>query len=210
MKSKFQFYKNIILLVASALTLVAVTFAWFNVTYDNEVSDFEATIGGDIINVDFFVADEEEKYSRLDGDIVLKDFVPGSYNKYMMVVSTKTSDPLKMNFGIVGLPEDLNAELSDAVNIKYTLMTAKETVGTDGKASYSGADLIDASNGYVPLSTLKDGIIFEGLYLSNYQTSSADKFVIYYEIGLSETSPSSIGGLSSDLGSVKVSAQRVG
>lgn len=210
MKSKFQFYKNIILLVASALTLVAVTFAWFNVTYDNEVSDFEATIGGDIINVDFFVADEEEKYSRLDGDIVLKDFVPGSYNKYMMVVSTKTSDPLKMNFGIVGLPEDLNAELSDAVNIKYTLMTAKETVGTDGKASYSGADLIDASNGYVPLSTLKDGIIFEGLYLANYQTSSADKFVIYYEIGLSETSPSSIGGLSSDLGSVKVSAQRVG
>ncbi|MBQ5591626.1 MAG: hypothetical protein IIU80_01620 [Clostridia bacterium] len=210
MKSKFQFYKNIILLVASALTLVAVTFAWFNVTYDNEVSDFEATIGGDIINVDFFVADEEEKYSPLDGDIVLKDFVPGSYNKYMMVVSTKTSDPLKMNFGIVGLPEDLNAELSDAVNIKYTLMTAKETVGTDGKASYSGADLIDASNGYVPLSTLKDGIIFEGLYLSNYQTSSADKFVIYYEIGLSETSPSSIGGLSSDLGSVKVSAQRVG
>lgn len=210
MKSKFQFYKNIILLVASALTLVAVTFAWFNVTYDNEVSDFEATIGGDIINVDFFVADEEEKYSRLDGDIVLKDFVPGSYNKYMMVVSTKTSDPLKMNFGIVGLPEDLNAELSDAVNIKYTLMTAKETVGTDGKASYSGADLIDASNGYVPLSTLEDGIIFEGLYLANYQTSSADKFVIYYEIGLSETSPSSIGGLSSDLGSVKVSAQRVG
>lgn len=210
MKSKFQFYKNIILLVASALTLVAVTFAWFNVTYDNEVSDFEATIGGDIINVDFFVADEEEKYSLLDGDIVLKDFVPGSYNKYMMVVSTKTSDPLKMNFGIVGLPEDLNAELSDAVNIKYTLMTAKETVGTDGKASYSGADLIDASNGYVPLSTLKDGIIFEGLYLANYQTSSADKFVIYYEIGLSETSPSSIGGLSSDLGSVKVSAQRVG
>ena len=210
MKSKFQFYKNIILLVASALTLVAVTFAWFNVTYDNEVSDFEATIGGDIINVDFFVADEEDQYSRLDGDIVLKDFVPGSYNKYMMVVSTKTSDPLKMNFGIVGLPEDLNAELSDAVNIKYTLMTAKETVGTDGKASYSGADLIDASNGYVPLSDLKDGIIFEGLYLSNYQTSSADKFVIYYEIGLSETSPSSIGGLSSDLGSVKVSAQRVG
>lgn len=210
MKSKFQFYKNIILLVASALTLVAVTFAWFNVTYDNEVSDFEATIGGDIINVDFFVADEEEKYSPLDGDIVLKDFVPGSYNKYMMVVSTKTSDPLKMNFGIVGLPEDLNAELSDAVNIKYTLMTAKETVGTDGKASYSGADLIDASNGYVPLSALKDGIIFEGLYLSNYQTSAADKFVIYYEIGLSETSPSSIGGLSSDLGSVKVSAQRVG
>ena len=210
MKSKFQFYKNIILLVASALTLVAVTFAWFNVTYDNEVSDFEATIGGDIINVDFFVADEEEKYSRLDGDIVLKDFVPGSYNKYMMVVSTKTSDPLKMNFGIVGLPEDLNAELSDAVNMKYTLMTAKETVGTDGKASYSGADLIDPSNGYVPLSTLKDGIIFEGLYLANYQTSSADKFVIYYEIGLSETSPSSIGGLSSDLGSVKVSAQRVG
>ena len=210
MKNKFQFYKNIILLVASALTLVAVTFAWFNVTYDNEVSLIETTIGGDIINVDFYVADEEENYSRLDGDIVLKDFVPGSYNKYMMVVTTKTSDPLKMNFGIVGLPEDINAELSDSVNIKYTLMTAKETVGTDGEPSYSGADVISDSTGYVPLSALTDGIIFSDILLTDYQTSSADKFVIYYEIGLSESSPSSIGGLSSDLGSVKVSAQRVG
>lgn len=210
MKSKFQFYKNIILLVASALTLVAVTFAWFSVSYDNEISSIETTIGGDIINVDFFVSDEEETYSPLEGDIVLKDFVPGSYNKYMMVVTTKTSDPLKMNLGIVGLPENLNAELSDSVNIRYTLMTAKETVTAGGEVSYSGDKAISESTGYVPLSTLSDGIIFKDILLADYQSSPADKFVIYYEIGLSETSPSSIGGLSSDLGSVKVSAQRVG
>lgn len=210
MKNKFQFYKNIILLVASALTLVAVTFAWFSVTYDNEVSLIETTVGGDIVDVDFFIADEEENYSTLNGDIVLSDFVAGSYNKYMMVVTTKTADPMKMNFGIVGLPENLDAELSDSVNIKYTLMTAKETVTTDGEVSYSGDAVISESTGYVALSALEDGIIFSDILLEDYQTSSADKFVIYYEIGLSETSPSSIGGLESDLGSIKVSAQRVG
>ncbi|MBQ3128312.1 MAG: hypothetical protein IJC13_04655 [Clostridia bacterium] len=210
MKSKFQFYKNIILLVASALTLVAVTFAWFSVSYDNEVSLIETTVGGDIIDVDFYIADEEENYSPLGGDIVLSDFVAGSYNKYMMVVTTKTSDPLKMNFGIVGLPETLNAELGDSVNIKYTLMTAKESVTAEGEVSYRGDAEISKSEDYVALSALEDGVIFKDILLTNYQSSSTDKFVIYYEIGLSENSPSSIGGLTSDLGSVKVSAQRVG
>ncbi|MBR5262709.1 MAG: hypothetical protein IKV49_02690 [Clostridia bacterium] len=210
MKNKFQFYKNIILLVASALTLVAVTFAWFNVTYDNEVSLIETSIGGDILDVDFYIADAEDNYSPLEGDIVLSDFVAGSYNKYMMVVSTKTADPLKMNFGIVGLPEDINTELSEAVTIRYALMTAKETVTAGGEISYSGETAISESTGYVPISELSDGIIFRDILLSDYQTSAGDKFVIYYEIGLSETSSSSIGGLSSDLGSIKVSAQRVG
>ncbi len=208
MKSKFQFYKNIILLAASALTLVAVTFAWFSVHFENEVSTIETAIGGDLLNVSFYVQQEDE-YTVLDGNIELNEITPGSYNKYMMVVDTKTSDPLKMNFGIVDLPANIDAELSEAVEIRYTLMTAQEHTSTEGEVTYSGKDIIDESNGYVSLSELSDGVIFEAVQLGDYQSACNDKFVIYYEIGLSEEAPNSIGGKSSDLGSVKVSAQRV-
>ncbi len=208
MKNKFQFYKNIILLAASALTLVAVTFAWFSVHFENEISTIETAIGGDLLNVSFYVQQEDE-YTVLDGNIELDEITPGSYNKYMMVVDTKTTDPLKMNFGIVDLPSDIDADLSAAVEIRYTLMTAQEHTSTEGVVTYSGKDIIDESNGYVPLSELNDGIIFESVQLGAYQTAGIDKFVIYYEIGLSEDAPNSVGGKSSDLGSVKVSAQRV-
>lgn len=210
MLKKFQFYKNIILVVASALTLVAVTFAWFSTSYNNSLDYIQAEIGGDIVNVEFYQADENEDYLPLEGNIELTDFVPGSYNKYKMIVTTKTADPLNMNFGISGLPEDMNEDLKASVCIKYSLMSATKQTAADGTVSYVDGTLISESNGYVPLSELTDGAIFSGISLENYQSTSADDFVIYYEIGLSEDSPSTIEGLSSSLGDVKISAQRIG
>lgn len=210
MLKKFQFYKNIILVVASALTLVAVTFAWFSTSYENNLSAIQAEVGGDIVNVDFYQMDANGGYGELTGNIELKDFVPGNYNKYKMVVTTKTADPLSMNFGIVGLPEDMNADLKASVCIKYQLYSAAKQTAADGTVTYVDGTLVSESNGYVPLSELDNGAIFNAISLENYQSSSADSFVVYYEIGLSENSPSAIEGLSSSLGDIKISAQRIG
>ena len=210
MLKRFQFYKNIILVVASALTLVAVTFAWFSTSYKNNLSAIQAEVGGDIVNVDFYQMDANGGYGELTGNIELKDFVPGNYNKYKMVVTTKTADPLSMNFGIVGLPEDMNADLKASVCIKYQLYSAAKQTAADGTVTYVDGTLVSESNGYVPLSELDNGAIFNAISLENYQSSSADSFVIYYEIGLSENSSSAIEGLASSLGDIKISAQRIG
>ncbi|MBR6531125.1 MAG: hypothetical protein IKT61_01320 [Clostridia bacterium] len=210
MLKKFQFYKNIILVVASALTLVAVTFAWFSSSYENNLSTIQAEVGGDIVNVDFYQMDANGDYGELTGNIELNDFIPGSYNKYKMVVTTKTADPLSMNFGIVGLPEDMNADLKASVCISYKLYSAAKQTAADGTVTYVDGTLVSESNGYVPLSELDNGAIFNAISLENYQSSSADSFVIYYEIGLSENGSSAIEGLSSSLGDIKISAQRIG
>ena len=210
MLKKFQFYKNIILVVASALTLVAVTFAWFSSSYENNLSTIQAEVGGDIVNVDFYQMDANGDYGELTGNIELNDFIPGSYNKYKMVVTTKTADPLSMNFGIVGLPEDMNADLKASVCISYKLYSAAKQTAADGTVTYVDGTLVSESNGYVPLSELDNGAIFNAISLENYQSSSADSFVIYYEIVLSENGSSAIEGLSSSLGDIKISAQRIG
>ena len=62
---------------------------------------------------------------------------------------------------------------------------------------------------YMRLSELSDGKIFEGRSLEAYQTAKNDVFVIYYELGLAEDSPSTIEGLSSSLGTLKINVQPV-
>ena len=205
---KFQFYKNIILVVASALTLVAVTFAWFSSSSDATFDPIAATIEGDPIKVAFYQADAVDAYQPLVGDIELTEFVPGNFNKYKFEITTKTADKLKLGFRIENLPTDMPQDLKDSVCIKYTVYSCTKTTAGDGTAVYTESEVIAESLDYVSLTDLIDGTIFSALSLSNYQSSSEDRFVIYYEIGLAEDSPSTISGLESSLGDVKISAQR--
>lgn len=205
---KFQFYKNIILVVASALTLVAVTFAWFSTSNDATFSPINATIEGDPISVAFYQADAQDAYQMLTGDIELDEFVPGNFNKYKFEITTKTADKLKLGFKIENLPTDMPQDLRDSVCIRYSIYSCTKGTSSDGTPMYTESTQIAASDSYVSLSDLIDGTIFSALSLSNYQSSSADRFIIYYEIGLAEDSPSTISGLESSLGDIKISAQR--
>ena len=205
---KFQFYKNIILVVASALTLVAVTFAWFSTSNEALFSPIGATVEGDPIRVEYYQADASDEYQALTGDIMLDEFVAGSFNKYKFEVTTKTADKLKLGFAIADLPADMPQDLKDSVCIKYSIYSCSKSATADGTIVYTESEQIASSADYVPLSELIDGTIFSALSLSNYQSTSADRFVIYYEIGLAEDSPSTISGLESSLGEIKISAQR--
>ncbi len=208
MKKHASLYKNIIMVVASALTLVAVSFAWFTNNFSTNLDQYKAVVGGDAIAIDYYQLDDEGVYQPLSGDIELKDFVPGTYNKYKFGLTTKTADKLKLKFEITGIPEDMPQELKESVQIKYTLYSQKKQT-TDGTVTYVDSVLIAQNENYVPLSEVTDGVIINSLSLENYQQTSADRFAIYYEIGLSESAPSEISGLESSLGSIKISAQRI-
>lgn len=209
MKKRSGFIKNIIMVVASALTLIAVSFAWFTSSFSTNLEEYKATIAGESIKVDFYQADEQGSYQPLSGDIELEEFVPGSFNQYKFIVTTKTADKLKMKFSIDGLPENMPTELEDYVCIRYTMYTTSKRVSGE-TVTYTDQQLITQSDGFVPLSELNEGRIFTDLSLANYQTTSSDSFAIYYEIGLSENAPATVGGLESSLGSINISAQRIG
>lgn len=208
MKKKFQFYKNIILVVASALTLVAVTFAWFSNPTGNEVSGIQNKVGTELINVYFYEADGKGGYIPLKGDIDLSGVKSGDYKQYKFIIRTNTKDPMKLNFAIEGLQTEVNDAFKDAVCIKYDLKTATQKV-KNGVTTYVDGTSFDQSVGYVPLSELASDVVFDKL-LQQYQTSDANYFVVYYEIGLSESAGASVQGQETSLGTVKFSAQLVG
>ena len=212
MKKRSGLIKNVIMVVASALTLVAVSFAWFTTNFSTNLNEYKASISGDTLKVDFYQADENGKYQPLPGNIELTDFVPGEYNKYKFEVTTKTADKLKMSFSIDDLPADMPEELRKSVCIKYSVYTLRKQVSASGEISYTNATQIAQSKGYVPLTDIynNDGKIFSALSLANHQSSAADKFAIYYEIGLSGETPDTVGGLESSLGSINISGQRIG
>lgn len=209
MKKYSSLIKNLIMVVASALTLVAVSFAWFTSSFSTNLDQYEVAVGGDTIKVDYYQMDDAGAYQPLPGDIELNDFVPGKYNKYKFDITTKTSDKLNLKFEISGIPVDMPQELKDSVQIKYSIWSQKKQT-TGGIVAYVDSELISQSEDYVLLSKISDGVIINSLSLGNYQKTSSDRFAIYYEIGLSENAPPEVSGLESSLGSIKISAQRIG
>lgn len=209
MKKYSSLIKNLIMVVASALTLVAVSFAWFTSSFSTNLDQYEVAVDGDTIKVDYYQMDDAGAYQPLPGDIELNDFVPGKYNKYKFDITTKTSDKLNLKFEISGIPVDMPQELKDSVQIKYSIWSQKKQT-TGGTVAYVDSELISQSEDYVLLSKISDGVIINSLSLGNYQKTSSDRFAIYYEIGLSENAPPEVSGLESSLGSIKISAQRIG
>lgn len=209
MKRHSSFIKNIIMVVASALTLVAVSFAWFTSNFSTNLDTYKAVVAGETLKVDFYQADESGVYQPLAGGIELNEFVPGNYNKYRFLATTKTADKLKMSFSITGLPEDMPQELRESVCIKYSVYSTTKKTLADGTVSYTDKTMIAQSEQYVPLADLSEGTIFSSLLLGEYQKTASETFAIYYEIGLSEDAPATVSGLESSLGSIQISAQRI-
>lgn len=208
MKKEFAFIKNLILAVASALTLIAVSFAWFS----NSNENFVPSITGEVVSptyasVAYYSADNNGNYSRLTGNIELKNWSSGSFKKYKMILTTATDEKLKMSMSIEDLPANMNADLKKSVQVKYTVYKATKTL-KNGVMTFNDGAMLFGSD-YMSLADLSNGKIFDGRSLADSQTAKNDVFIIYYEIGLSADSPSSIEGLSSSLGTLKINIQPV-
>ncbi len=208
MKKKFAFIKNLILAVASALTLIAVSFAWFS----NPSQNLVPSITGEVTSptyasVAYYVAGTNGTYSRLNGDIELTNWTSGSYKKYKMILTTATDEKLKLSMVINDLPAGMNVDLKKSVQVKYTVYKAVKKV-QNGSVSFSDGTMLFGSD-YMSLSELSNGKIFDGRSLADSQTAKNDVFIIYYEIGLAADSPSTISGMSSSLGTLKINIQPV-
>lgn len=208
MKKEFAFIKNLILAVASALTLIAVSFAWFS----NSSENFVPSIKGEVVSptyasVAYYEADNNGNYSRLTGNIELKNWSSGSFKKYKMILTTATDEKLKLSMSINELPSNMNSDLKKSVQVKYNVYKATKTMKNGAMTFNDGALLF--SSDYMSLADLSNGKIFDGRSLADSQTEKNDVYIIYYEIGLSADSPSSIEGLSSSLGTLQISVQPV-
>lgn len=208
MKKEFAFIKNLILAVASALTLIAVSFAWFS----NSSENFVPSIKGEVVSptyasVAYYEADNNGNYSRLTGNIELKNWSSGSFKKYKMILTTATDEKLKLSMSINELPSNMNSDLKKSVQVKYNVYKAKKTM-RNGVMTFNDGALLFSSD-YMSLADLSNGKIFDGRSLADSQTEKNDVYIIYYEIGLSADSPSSIEGLSSSLGTLQISVQPV-
>lgn len=208
MKKEFAFIKNLILAVASALTLIAVSFAWFS----NSSENFVPSIKGEVVSptyasVAYYEADNKGNYSRLTGNIELKNWSSGSFKKYKMILTTATDEKLKLSMSINELPSNMNSDLKKSVQVKYNVYKATKTM-KNGVMTFNDGALLFSSD-YMSLADLSNGKIFDGRSLADSQTEKNDVYTIYYEIGLSADSPSSIEGLSSSLGTLQISVQPV-
>ena len=208
MKKEFAFIKNLILAVASALTLIAVSFAWFSSSSEN----FVPSIKGEVVSptyasVAYYEADNNGNYSRLTGNIELKNWSSGSFKKYKMILTTATDEKLKLSMSINELPSYMNSDLKKSVQVKYNVYKATKTM-KNGVMTFNDGALLFSSD-YMSLADLSNGKIFDGRSLADSQTEKNDVYIIYYEIGLSADSPSSIEGLSSSLGTLQISVQPV-
>lgn len=208
MKKEFAFIKNLILAVASALTLIAVSFAWFS----NSSENFVPSIKGEVVSptyasVAYYEADNNGNYSRLTGNIELKNWSSGSFKKYKMILTTATDEKLKLSMSINELPSNMNSDLKKSVQVKYNVYKATKTM-KNGVMTFNDGTLLFSSD-YMSLADLSNGKIFDGRSLADSQTEKNDVYIIYYEIGLSADSPSSIEGLSSSLGTLQISVQPV-
>lgn len=209
MKKRIGFYKNLILAVASALTLVAVSLAWFSNPGENMVPSIVGTVNDPTYaSIMYYVADDEGIYSRLSGDMELKDWISGSFKKYKLIMTTSTDEPLKIGMSIKDLPSDMNSDLKNSVQVKYTVYKGVKKTAKDGTVSFTDGEMLFGSE-YMRLSECQDGKIFDGRSVEAYQTSRNDIFIIYYEIGLAQDSPSTIQGMSSSLGKLKINVQPV-
>lgn len=209
MKKKFSFYKNLILAVASALTLIAVSFAWFSNSDTNMVPSITGEVSSPTYaSIAYYVADKSGNYSRLTGDIELKDWTAGSFQKYRMIMTTATSEALKLGMTIENLPTGMNADLKKSVQVKYSVYKGEKKTASNGTVSFNDGSKLFESD-YMSLADLSNGVICNGRSLASYQNAKNDVFIIYYEIGLAANSPSSISGLSSSLGTFKINVQPV-
>lgn len=209
MKEKFAFYKNLILAVASALTLIAVSFAWFSDTNVNMVP----SISGEVVNptyanVVYYIQGDDGNYTRHFGDFNLENWTAGEFQKYRLVMTTATDEALRFGMSIQNLPADMDAELKKSVQVKYTVYRGEKKTAADGTVNFDDGSELFGSD-YMSLDQLTDGIICEGRSLASYQSSKNDVFIIYYEIGLSADSSTAINGLSSSLGTFKINIQPV-
>ena len=103
MKKDFSTVKNIILLIASALTLVAVTFAWYAVNERGALSILSNKVNGSTLSVVYNESDDGVTYKTLTSDLNMDNMYEGKTKYYRIDVKTFPDVPIKIIMSFDGL-----------------------------------------------------------------------------------------------------------
>ena len=103
MKKDFSTVKNIILLIASALTLVAVTFAWYAVNERGVLSILSNKVSGSTLSVVYNESDDGVTYNTLTSDLNMDNMYEGKTKYYRIDVKTFPDVPIKIIMSFDGL-----------------------------------------------------------------------------------------------------------
>ena len=191
MEKKFGTIKNIILLIASALTLVAVSFAWFSLSRKNEINSVDANVKGSTIAVKYYESKNNgSTYSLLSGDLNMSNMSESSKRYYKMDVTT-FSTPIKLIISFDNLS-------SSNTLAKYVYFDYKLVCNDNGQtlANQTGLKMSD----YTSTSVFSQD-------LATLQANGRRNYSVYYDVYLvSGSNPVSGSG---SLGEVKLLGQQV-
>lgn len=193
MKKDFRTIKNIILLIASALTLVAVTFAWYSL--NKKVGNFviNSNVSGSTLAVSYYEsADNGNTYKKLNGDMSMSNMVEGKTAYYRMDVKTFNDKMIKIVMSFEGISSTNTA--ANFVYFDYKVV-CKDT-----------GEVLDSSTG-LKMADYRSSSVFT-VDVSQYQKNKHYDFEIYYNVYVMSDGGTVPSG-STSLGEVKLLGQQV-
>ncbi|MBQ8228300.1 MAG: hypothetical protein IJZ88_04730 [Clostridia bacterium] len=193
MKKNFSTVKNFILLIASALTLVAVTFAWYAVTNQGSLSMFTGKVNGSTLSVTYNEStDGGVTYQALEGDLEMENMVEGQKKMYRIDVKTFPDVPIKLAMSFEGL-------VSTNDLLPYVYFDYKIVCNTTGVELESQTGLKMAEY------TVSNVFAYD---ISDSQAEGNNDYSVYYNVYV-VTGDEVVEG-AAELGEVKLQGQQVG
>lgn len=193
MKNNFSAIKNLILLVASALTLVAVTFAWYAVTNEGALSVLTGKVNGSTLSVTYSEStDGGATYKSLEGDLEMNNMVEGQKKMYKIDVKTFPDVPIRLVMSFENLVS--TNDLLPYVYFDYKIV--RNSTG-DELQSVAGLRMSEY--------TVSNVFAYD---LSDYQQAGDNDFSVYYDVYVITGSETVSGA--AELGEVKLQGQQVG
>lgn len=193
MKNNFSTVKNLILLIASALTLVAVTFAWYAVSNQGSLSVFTGQVDGSTLSVTYYEsADSGATYEVLEGDLEMTNMVEGQKKMYKIDVKTFPDVPIKLVMSFENLVS--TNDLLPYVYFDYEIVC-------------NSTDTVLESQAGLKMSEYTVSNVF-AYDVSDLQNEGNNDYSIYYDVYVI-TGDDTVSG-SAELGDVKIQGQQVG
>lgn len=231
MNNRFQKVKNIIFLIASALALVAMTFAWFSVSNNNGLqSAIQKAVAGNLISAKFSEAaainasgeELETGKTALDldytfignsDDIKIDTMIPGQQKYYRSDFDITKGEKVSVALSFSNISTTITDELKNNLFVSYQIYKVTRTKVSGGYTDTNNT-LINSSSTDVGLSSITAAnptlTIFTGVDLSSYYSADENTtFAVYYQIRLGSDYISSEAVSNLSLGTVKISAINV-
>ena len=192
MKKDFSTVKNIILLIASALTLVAVTFAWYAVNERGALSILSNKVNGSTLSVVYNESDDGVTYKTLTSDLDMDNMYEGKTKYYRIDVKTFPDVPIKIIMNFEGLS-------STNTMLPYVYF--------DYKVVCKGNNEILANETGLKMSSYISGNNVFAVDVSSLQVGGNNDYSVYYNVYV-VTGGESVSGTAS-LGEVIITGQQI-